>query len=92
MASRGSWRLPNFSILHVDVDLKRVSVWDFQGFFPPPQFLGQRAVDSPVVLHQQSEAAIVPRSLPQTGEDEQQELEHRTAALIRIHAVRFISL
>lgn len=51
-------------------------------FYLPLSFIRQRAVDSPVILHQQSKAAIVPRSLPQTGEDEQQELEHRAATWI----------
>lgn len=61
-------------------------------FFLPLSFIRQRAVDSPVILHQQSKAAIVPRSLPQTGEDEQQELEHRAATWIPTHTNTILSL
>lgn len=37
----------------------------------------QWVMKSPVILHQQSQAAVVPCSFPQAGEDEQQELENR---------------
>lgn len=38
-------------------------------------------MSSPVIFHQQRQAAVIPRSLPQTGEDEQQELRDKTGAV-----------
>lgn len=74
--SRGSWRLQHlssdstgdyFSILNVDMAHQPASVSDLFS-------VRKRVRDLPVILHQQSQAAVVPSSLPQTGEDEQQEL------------------